>query len=67
VLRFSDVCVHLDDDALLEASSVRELGEIKVLFYRVGTLVPSYGSYIPPPQAQKVHERAKKGLAHSVK
>ncbi|KAF5327079.1 hypothetical protein D9619_004509 [Psilocybe cf. subviscida] len=57
-----------DDDALLEASSAKALGEIKILFYRVGTIVPTYnGNYAPAPQAQKVHERAKKGLAHSVK
>lgn len=68
---YSVSCRHFaraDDDSLLEASSARAIGEIKILFYRVRGMVPRYEQdYVPPPQAQKVHERAKKGLAHNVK
>lgn len=60
--------MHTDDDSFLDQQGTTvNLGEITIEIWRVaaGAAVTSYS--VPIPDAQKVHERSKKALAHRVK
>jgi len=54
-----------DDDSLLDGVT-SQLGEISIEIWRVAVVsfMPAHGIYFP--EAQKVHEKSKKALAHRV-
>lgn len=57
-----------DDDAYLDQSGAsNNLGEIMIEIWRVAPIASTAASRMHFPEAQKVHERSKKALAHRVK
>jgi hypothetical protein len=57
-----------DDDAYLDQSGAsNNLGEIMIEIWRVAPIASTAAGRMHFPEAQKVHERSKKALAHRVK
>ena len=61
--------MRLDDDTFLDTSPSQSIGEIKLVIDRttVPKVVAKKSTYLTLPHLQKVHERSKKAIAHSVK
>jgi hypothetical protein len=56
-----------DDDLYLDASTSKELGEIKLDIWKIIEKGGRPRTFQQFPEGQKVHERSKKSTSHRVK